>query len=195
LTEGEARIVATAEADLQRLLSIDPSPEFAARVRSRINENRRARTTMWAWVGLGLAAATTVVLVVALGTDPSSSTPQNVTVTHDDIPLRSPAPPADLSVASIASSTPVVTQRQSERSVRGRGAPEIIIDAAMTDAIRRMAMAVRNTKPDTSVAETLQVGMGDPAALAVAAPLRVPELVLTPVDQSGGDQDLFEQDE
>ena len=36
MTEFDERAVAEAEADLERLLSIEPSPEFAAKVRARI---------------------------------------------------------------------------------------------------------------------------------------------------------------
>lgn len=196
LTEGEARIVAAAEADLQRLLSIDPSPEFASRVRSRIDQNRRTHTTVWAWVGVGLAAAATVVLLVALRTDRSSPAPQPVTATHADIPLRPPATPAEkLSPPSLAAAKPVVSQRRSEGSAKGPATPEVIIDAAMKAAIQRMTISLRNTSPDVSVAESLQVEEGHPAALKIAEPLNVPELVLKPAEENGGDQNLFEQHE
>jgi hypothetical protein len=69
-----------------------------------------------------------------------------------------------------------------------------VIDPAMTDAIRRMSMSIRNSAPDPSVGETLRT---ETASMELTAPdpLMVPEIVLKPADPNGGDQTPFEQDE
>ena len=43
LSDIDERVVADAEADLDRLLSLEPSPEFAARVLARIKAPHAAR--------------------------------------------------------------------------------------------------------------------------------------------------------
>jgi hypothetical protein len=187
MTELDERLVAAAEADLQQLLSIDPSPEFAARVRSRIDENRQSRVSKrWGWIGLAVATAAAVILVVVLRTDHNAPTTQRVAIPgRPDITLKappvehnpSPLPTAPHQVASRRGSTPAVAPPAS---------PEVIIDAAMTDAIRRMAMSLRNTRPDAAAAEQLQIETGEPVPLTIAEPLNVPELVLRPADQNGG---------
>jgi hypothetical protein len=63
--------------------------------------------------------------------------------------------------------------------------PEIIIDPAVTDAIRRLAAAARNTILDNSNGESIAAD-AHAGALPVAEPLKVPELVLSPADPNGG---------
>ena len=63
--------------------------------------------------------------------------------------------------------------------------PEIIIDPAITDAIRRLALAARNTTLDGSKGESIAAD-AQSAVLPVAEPLNVPELVLKPADPTGG---------
>jgi hypothetical protein len=47
MTDFDEREVSAAEADLERLLAIEPSPEFAAKVRGRIAAEPPARRWMW----------------------------------------------------------------------------------------------------------------------------------------------------
>jgi hypothetical protein len=184
----DERIVSVAEADLQRLLSIDASPEFAARVRSRIDDDRATRAPRWGWIGLGVAAVAALILAVALRPDQTPSSQSTTIARRADIALPTPAP----IVPDVPDSSAVTPRRYS--TPRGRAASaepveanvEIIIDSAMTEAIRRMAISLRNTPPDVSAGERLQIEAGEPAALVVAEPLNVPELVLKSAEQSGG---------
>ena len=64
--------------------------------------------------------------------------------------------------------------------------PEIIIDPAITDAIRRLALAARNTTLDGSKGESIAAPDSAAATLPIAEQLNVPELVLKPADQTGG---------
>ena len=187
MTELDERLVAAAEADLQQLLSIDPSPEFAARVRSRIDENRQSRASnRWGWIGLAVAAAATVILVAALRTDQSSPTTQPVEIAdRADMTLK--VPPVEHNPSPLPTAPhQVATRRGSTPTAAPPASPEVIIDPAMTDAIRRMAMSLRNTQPDAAAAEQLQIEMGELVPLTIAEPLNVPELVLKPADQNGG---------
>jgi len=188
MTEFDARMVAAAEADLQQLLSIQPSPEFAARVRANIHENRESPAKRWGWIGLAIATAAAVVFAAILRTDHTAPATQKVEIVKQpDTPLRA-APPAEQGSLPPTTRTArhVAIQKETPRSAEAAASPEIIIDPAMTEAIRRMAMSLRNAAPDVSVAETLQADVGHPEALPAPEPLDVPELVLKPADQNGG---------
>ena len=187
MTELEERLVAEAESDLQQLLAIEPSPEFAAKVRARIHERHERRATRWGWMGLAIASATAAVTLIAvLRMDHGAPATQKVEfVRRPDISLSAAAPVAHGPTLATPTSR-VVPVRQIPRTTEPAAAAEIIIDRAMTDAIRRMAMSLRNTEPDVATAEQLQIPMGEPAPLIIAEPLNVPELVLQPADQNGG---------
>jgi hypothetical protein len=64
--------------------------------------------------------------------------------------------------------------------------PEIIIDPAIGDAIRRLALASRSTPLDGSKGESIAAPDSATDTLPIAEPLNVPELVLKPADQTGG---------
>jgi hypothetical protein len=190
LTKQDERIVAAAEADLQRLLSIEPSPEFATRVRVRIHERREPHATRWAWFGVAIATAAAVILAAMLRTNHSSPAGQRVEIAgRPDTTLRA-APPSEPgpSPSTTSAAHSAAIRKQPTRTAAAPATPEIIVDPAMTEAIRRMAMSLRNTEADASVAKQLQIEMGEPAPLAIAEPLNVPELVLKPADENGGNQ-------
>jgi hypothetical protein len=186
LNDFDERAVSAAEADLERLLSIQPSAEFAAKVRIRIEAEKTRRPWRWAHVGLIAAAAAALVIVVTLRTGSKvdeGSTPFS-TQNHDDIVLKAqkenpPAVVAPVAPASHAAAPPVA------HAVTVQPAPEIIIDPAMTDAIRRLALGTKNTTLDASNGESIAAD-AQSAALPVAEPLNVPELVLGPADPNGG---------
>jgi hypothetical protein len=62
LTDEERRLMETIEADLDREMAVEPSPDFAAKVRARINAADRDRGWSFPWA---LAAA--AVLMIAAG--------------------------------------------------------------------------------------------------------------------------------
>jgi hypothetical protein len=191
MNEFDDRMVAAAEADLRQLLSIQPSPEFAARVRANIHEKRKSPAKRWGWIGLAIATAAALVFAAILRTDHTAPATQNVEIVKQpDMPLRA-APPAEQGPLPPTTRTArhVAIQKETPRSAEATASPEIIIDSAMTAAIRRMAMSLRTSEPDASAAEQLQTEVGEPAPLTIAEPLNVPELVLKPADQNGGNQE------
>jgi hypothetical protein len=192
MTELEERLVVEAEADLQQLLSIEPSPDFAAKVRARVHERHERGAMRWGWIGLAITAAAALILVAVLRTDHSAPASQRMEVVRRPDTTLHPDPPTDKTPirSTMRLSHDVTMARDATRTAEGAGSREILIDPAMTDAIRRMAMALRNTEPDVSVAESLHVEEGDPAALKVAEPLNVPELVVKPADQADGSQNF-----
>jgi hypothetical protein len=63
--------------------------------------------------------------------------------------------------------------------------PEVLIDPSIAAAIRRFTIASRSSTLEADVPEVSEFVSVEPDALAVAEPLRVPELVLAPADQPG----------
>jgi hypothetical protein len=182
MTQLDERMVAEAEADLQQLLSIAPSPEFAARVSARIDEHRPSRVTRWGWIGLAIATAAALIVTAVLRTNGSSSAAQNVEIVRrSDTPL----PVEHQLTPVITPARGVAVHKQSTRTVKVTASPEVIIDAAMTAAIQRLAVGARNTILDASNGESIAAD-AHAAALPIAEPLKVPELVLSPVDPTGG---------
>ena len=187
MTQLDERIVAEAEADLQRLLSIEPSPEFAARVRERVDAHRESRATRWGWIGFAVATAVTLIFVAVLRTNDGSSEIQKAEIVTrpDTLLAAAPAPTEHGSTPLATVEHPVAVHKQSTPTEAAPSKSEVIIDPAMTAAIQRLATAARNTILDASNGESIAAD-AHAAALPIAEPLKVPELVLSPVDPSGG---------
>ena len=189
LTDSDERVVAAAEADLSRLLSVDPSVDFAARVRARISESPEPRRQWWGWAGLAFASAVVLVVVLTsrIGTAPSNvaSTPAS---RHPDIVLIGPAAATHDATAAVVVQTPHMAASR-PLALPARHVveePEVLIDPSVAAAIRRLAIAVRNTSLDAKTVETLQIEVGNPSELVVSELPSIPELVLKPADQTGG---------
>jgi hypothetical protein len=186
LTEFDERVVTEAEADLDRLLSIEPSPEFAAKVRERIAAAPPVRPWNWVRLLVPLAAAAGLVLVVTLVTNRNGrdAEPPFATARHGDIVLpvaKVNEAPADGPVTTVAHNGPTV-----HRATTTPPEPEIIIDPAISDAIRKLALAARNTTLDGSKGESIAAPDSASETLPIPGELNVPELVLKPADETGG---------
>ena len=206
LSEIDERAVAAAEADLNRLLAIEPSPEFAAKVRARIREPQKARGWSTGWLGLALASA--AALFVAMG-DPagwrvpkSAPVPVETTVTSVGRGLKAAPPTAGLATAPTAvtvetaptavarktAPTAVALKTAPDPTGRNRsGQPVVLIDPSLGQAIRRLSLSTANlaldpTMPDGSAAPAFDA----PVPSVVVEPLEVPELVLKPADRTSG---------
>ena len=184
MNDFDERAVSAAEADFERLLSVEPSPEFAAKVRARVAEERMNRSRGRGWIGpLATVAAAVIVVVVLRGGVHTDDGPRPFsTPAHADIVLTAPTanPPNP-----IVQNVPVAGIRpQIHRASEAPQKTEIIIDPAMSDAIRRLALAARNTKLDASNGEPATPAAD--AALPIAETLNIPELVLRPADPDGG---------
>jgi hypothetical protein len=186
MTDFDEREVSAAEADLERLLSIEPSPEFAAKVRARIAAEPPARSWNWGRLLVPVAAAAAVVIVLTLSSNWGARSPEQSVATsrQNDIVLSAAKPneaTAPVPVTPATDSKPPIRRAAAPQ----RQEPEIMIDPAISDAIRRLALAARNTTLDGSKGESIAAD-AQSAALPVAEPLNVPELVLKPADQTGG---------
>jgi hypothetical protein len=160
LTPEEHRLAAAAERDLDRLLSIQPSPEFAAKVRIRIAADS-AGPAGWRfrWVALAAAGAFVIVLAAVLTVATVRSKPD---VTAGVEPMRigaagEPAPSsapagAPVSQAERRAMPPLPAQGATRRmqgaahrspriEVHG-AAPEVLFDPQRRDALDRLLTMV-----------------------------------------------------
>ncbi len=113
LTGDDHRVIAAIERDLERLLSVEPSPDFAQRVRTRIADgNAVAGTPGWRY---GLAAAAALVALVATGV----------------LLTRSQDPPAALPVVTMA---PQETRAATGAAASARAAAGARVAAGKNDA-------------------------------------------------------------
>jgi hypothetical protein len=187
LTDSDERAVAAAEADLSRLLSVEPSVDFAARVRARISESHEPRRQWWGWAALAVASAAVLVLVLigrtGVGSSNVASTPA---AGHPDVVLKPASSRIPDAPVAVVVPSPHVIPRPLVQPTRHVEEPEVLIDPSVAAAIRRLAIAVRNTSLDATRAETLQIEVGNPSELVVSELPSIPELVLKPADQTGG---------
>lgn len=187
MTELDERVVTAAEADLQQLLSIEPSPEFAMRVRARIRTDREFGAPRWGWIGFAIATAAALILVIMLR--PHQSLPATQTteiVRQPDTTLGAVLPTVTAAVPStIRPSHDAAIRAESTPAANPARRPDIIVDPEMTSAIQRLAAAARNTILDGSNGESIAAD-AHAGALPVAEPLKVPELVLSSADSNGG---------
>ena len=186
MTEFDERAVADAEAELERLLSIEPSPEFAAKVRARIAAEPPAPSWSWWRLLVPVAAAAAVVIVLTLSSNWSARGPeQPVAASRQHDTVLSAAKPNEAPSVVLIKRVPDLGPRVRRATVPQRE-PEIIIDPAITDAIRRLALAARNTTLDGSKGESIAAPDSAASTLPIAEELNVPELVWKPADETGG---------
>jgi hypothetical protein len=184
LSEFDERVVAAAEADLDRLLALEPAPDFAARVLARISAGHVARRWRAGWAGVALASAATLIIAFTLlsGSGARDSDVNASKPLHADVVLRSPA--SDMRVRVSPVITPSIRPRPAGPRI---GDPEVLIDRSLADAIHRLAVSTRNlTLDDGAPDDRPRPASESPAPSVVVEPLTVPELVLKPAVQNGG---------
>ena len=151
--EGAAAEVAKAERDLREALTVDPSPQFAARVRARIaDEPARVerRFGLRTWMPIAAGAFAALALAVALW--PSRA------------PIAAPSPQklpgrSVVAAAMLPAATPSAVRR-AEPAVRpvgaltpgapGSGEPEVLISPSESRAILNLIAGIRTGRIDPS---------------------------------------------
>jgi hypothetical protein len=148
--------------ELSDLLAVEPSPEFAARVRTRIAQQPEPALAWWRWAVSSVAVAAVIVLAIA--------------AVIRRAPAGRPVAPvhADVILPQVFDRVP---QSQSveggNRHGAGRirpvqtAAPEIVIDRSLAQAVRRL-VAEQRVLPEVPTEPSL-----DPV---VVEPLKVPEI-------------------
>jgi hypothetical protein len=195
--DGQQRAMRAIEQDLAQLGAIEPSGDFAARVRTRIESRERARVPAFWWLTSAAAAAAAILLVAAFviqradrGDVPreaprvavSSKQPAQVPGVVPDVPAVTAEPPA----AASASRRPNPSARD-RRAVSAahvtapvRPDAEVIVPPDQALAIARLVALVRSGQgPDIPAKPA-----ADPAPPAdlVIAPLTIDALVVPDVE-------------
>jgi hypothetical protein len=144
LTEDERRLMETIEADLDRLLAVEPSPEFAARVRARISAADRAGGWSFPWA-LAAAAVLTIVtgiLFATLREAPGRNDSAAITTGHD-VALPAPMLPSPVVAAGQPRGTRSVRARPAPTPVARAVEPEVLVPSEFRLAIGRVLEMVR----------------------------------------------------
>lgn len=184
--------------DLAELLSIEPSPEFAAGVRRRIQDARALRRAPFRWwAAVAAAAALALLVMFASRASRMEEEPRQATT----------PPPSDVVLKTVPGPTPVATapargladmaSRPRVRSVPARSAkewpvePEVLVPRDRLRAIERLQdliVAGTLTEKDLPRLDGDAPAVGDirPAPLTIP-PLTVPDVgvVAGPVSSTG----------
>jgi hypothetical protein len=187
--------------ELQRALAIDPSPEFLARVRTRIAAEREPRTWGFRWLALPGGVAALAALLIAAWITRGGTGTQN--------PIASAPAPAPDTRAAVSQPVPSIeASRAPEPTVpapaasSGAGAraggslpstarvalvnrePEVLFDPREQEGFRRLIAALNSGRVDRS---TLKADGADATApLDPIAELSVPPLPAVEPINTGG---------
>jgi hypothetical protein len=140
--------------DLRAELNVTPSPEFAAKVRERIEQApAKPSWNVWAWAG---AAATCVVAVIAVvlwrsgqhdtsGREPVTLAEAQPVATAQPPVAARPAPVEPLVTPSARAAAPLVAHATAPvgPAAARRTEPEVLVPPDQLNAIRRLMAAVR----------------------------------------------------
>ena len=190
---ADALTDAALDRELEAALAVDPSPEFVARVRTRVQTQRNAAWSALPWGFAAAAGAIVVVAAVVVGMsragrferaqDLSSGVKSPVPNSQD----LSPAPPAspiakDTPVAQDHSRAPRTTPRNavapSTRRNAPRNEPEMLVSADEARALRRLFADVRKGLIDLS---SLQEVAPATAALQPPSEIAFAPIVFEPI--------------
>jgi hypothetical protein len=163
----------TLDRELSQLLAIEPSADFAAKVRARI-EQEPVRANGWRlWILAPLAAAAIIVIATAMITrtpavPPDGSAGLQAGRPRADVRLSSPPAPSS-QIRTTPRPTSVRHVQHTTRAARG-SEPEILIDPSLAQAVRRL-VAEQRVLPEVPPETTLEP--------VVVEPLKVPEIAST----------------
>ena len=161
--------------DLESLLAVDPSPEFVARVRTRIaNEPEPARWRL-AWVAVPAMGMCIVLIttVMVMWSRPDPPTPvQAVTPRSVPPPIVEREPSVEV--------PRVVARAAAERPVRAAAVadpfPEVVISEEEQRAFANLLLAVQQEKLPALVQAEDEAGQA-----LVPAPLQIEQLTIEPL--------------
>jgi len=159
------------EREIERSLAVDPSPEFLARVRTRLAEEPRPAAGRFGWMFVGIAT-TAVAAAVVLAVFVVS-------------PARRPASAPLLISRSLASPlvVPTIAPAGLDRSLDTHDEPRtvlVLFDTHETLALQRLIANVRDARVDLT--PLLKEG---PMSLPANDDLMIPPIVIEPLAPSG----------
>jgi hypothetical protein len=166
--------------EIQDALKVDPSPEFLARVRTRIANEPAPSAWRWSWTVAAGAVAASVVVAIVLSPVREKSIVAPVTQTAAAGPKAPALQPAAEELAPVAQSA---ERRPAPRMVIATALavqqPEILLDPAETRALQRFIAGARNGRVDLAAVQqsTSPAPMElEPVADIVIAPITIEPL-------------------
>ena len=148
--------------ELERALAVDPSPEFLARVRTRVAGEPEPAASWWSWKLLTAGALVAGVAIAIVGSRPREARPEHAQVAPVG-PMSAPALPVGRAARGSTDSLQVGTRRASvaraeivhsplaqgpSRGERLGSEPEVLFDTREALAIRAMIDGVREDRLD-----------------------------------------------
>ena len=180
--------------EIQAALSVEPSPEFVARVRTRIATEPEAAAPWLSWklVATGAVAALIVIaFVMRLGEQSFNARPELsasplILSSSKDVPLARDRPVVSLILSPSKDEQSAPAASRARVAAAAPREPEVLIDPAETRALRRLIAGTRDGSLDLSAAlrATTPTAMDLPPIDALAiAPLTIDPL--TPSGEEG----------
>jgi hypothetical protein len=168
--------------ELTSLLSLEPSPEFRARVRARIASEPLPSPwyLQWRVAAAAAAAALTVVAGVAIMRVAPAPQPRPAALGMENGPAVT-ARPADPAPAQRAPVAVVVARRAAPRAT----SPEVLIDASAGRGLRQLDALVREGRTRFVFADESVVQQ--PVRDIVVAPIVVEPIAVTTLSEPAGD--------
>jgi hypothetical protein len=212
LTDDERRLMETIEADLDREMAVEPSADFAARVRARIREPEHdgGWSLPWRFAAAAVLTIATGVLFATLRDVPTDTGAPAIVAGHD-VELPAANMPAIVALSRAPDAGPASIRRPEEKATFGpriprpgsrihRAAePEVLVPDDLKLAIGRVMEMVRAGTLNAQVFSTpaparTERAPGVPADGAAApseqsaAPVAmdVEELQVPPINPAGG---------
>jgi len=163
--------------ELASLLSVDPSPEFRARVRARIAGEPLPRPwyLQWRAAAAGAAAAAFVAGVAIVGVAPIRTPPPAVPFVAN---VRAPSVPA----VDAPSQPSRVAALVANRSPRRANGPEALMDVSANRGIRQLDALVREGRTQLVFDDE-----PEPDRDIVVAPIVVEPITVTTLSEPAGD--------
>ena len=175
--------------ELKAALSVSPSPDFAARVLQRVEDDRPSSwATRYGWLAAAAAVVIAAGVFYALPRTPSAPppAPQVAEQTAPRAPMAQPDIRVPIPVEAPArTSTPasevprVAVVRAASRAPRV-AEPEVLVPVNQMEAVRRLVREVNAGRLIEPPAEILPGPMAPPATLGVA-PVVVDPIPLSPL--------------
>ncbi len=198
LTDEERRLMETIEADLDREMAVEPSPDFAARVRERISAADRDSWwgVPWAFAAAAVVTIATGILLAGLRGQPAEAP---TIVAGHDVALPAPRLPGPVEAASLpaVTSSHVPSSQASNASAASRidrriaraAEPEVLVPDDIRAAIGRVMTMVRAGRLNQAAVrpERATAAVEEPAE--PVAPMVVEELQVPPINLAGGGVD------
>ena len=190
LTDDERRLMETIEADLDREMAVEPSPDFAAKVRARIIAADRdgGWTFPWALAAAAVLTLATAILFGMLRDAPRDSGSPAIISGHD-VALPAPKPPAPI----VATARPPDARLARIPPAPAPNAPaiepEVLVPQDLRLAIGRVMDMVRAGTLNERVfpgAPADRAAAGVEESAEAVAPMVVEELQVPPINVAGG---------